>query len=104
MNTEIPVPSSPADRLKLKGMFKEFSDSKVRAQAESDKQSEIAARAKTELGVRTEDFRTLANMYHTGSRDKVEAKNDNLLAAYDNIVNTKPAHVGDGSEPDDGAE
>lgn len=89
MSTDIVVPSSPEDRKKLKGMFKEFSNSKTRAQAESDKQTEIANRAKSELGIRAEDFRTLAMMYHTGSRDKVEAKKDNLLHAYDSIVGLK---------------
>lgn len=91
--TEIVVPSSPADRLKLKGMFKEFSDSKVKVAAQMDHQTAIANRAKEELGIRAEDFRTLATMYHSGSRDKVEAKSENLLAAYDNIVNTKEGAV-----------
>lgn len=90
MSTEIVVPSSPADRLKLKGMFKEFSNSKVKQAAEGDHQTAIAQRAKEEFGMRAEDFRTLANMYHTGSRDKVEAKSEAQLAAYDNIVNAKP--------------
>jgi hypothetical protein len=86
---EIVVPSSPADRLKLKGMFKEFSNSKVKQAAEADHQNSIAQRAKEDFKMRPEDFRTLATMYHTGSRDKVEAISEAKLAAYDNIVNAK---------------
>lgn len=97
-NVEIAIPSGTADRLKLKAAFKEFSDSKVRQRAEGDKQTAIANAMKEQLGVRPEDFRTLANIYHNGNRDTVEAKADNMLAAYDNIVNAKPEHLADQPE------
>ncbi len=97
----IVLPSNPADLLKLKGAFKEFSNSKTRAAAEGAKQNEIANRMKEECGIRPEDFRVLANMYHGGKRDEFEAKKDNVLDAYDKIVSTKlPGQVEERTDPE----
>lgn len=80
--TEIIIPSDPAERAKFEGKLKEWSDAQTKIEGLQALQKEIAAGAKEDFGTQTKHFTRLAKWEHKDTFDKDKAKQDALQDAF----------------------
>lgn len=62
--TDVIIPSSPADRKRIKGAMEEISNSFTRIQAERDFQKDALQSLEEDVGIPKKYLRKLARVYH----------------------------------------
>jgi len=84
--SNIIVPSSPADRQKIKDAVEELSNSLVRMDSERDFQKDVCDRIKDEVGLNPKFLKKLANVYHKQTFVSVQEENEGFEELYEAIV------------------
>ena len=83
------VPSSPADRQKLKLMLVEITNSFTRADAERDLVKEILDAAQEQFGIKKSLVKRLAKTMYTNSYSNLQAENEHFELLYETLVEGK---------------
>jgi hypothetical protein len=85
-STGIVIPSNPADLKKIFGVIKEISNSKTRASAEGDYQTEAIKALAEEFSIDAKHLKRMANDYHKQQFEKKANEFDEYSALYEKVV------------------
>ncbi len=80
--TDIIIPTDPAQRAKFEGKIKEWSDAQTKIEGLQSLQKEIANGAKEDFGTKTQHFTKMAKWQHKDNFDQDKAKQDALQDAF----------------------
>ena len=83
------VISNPADKLKIKSMIKEISDSYFRKQAEQELIKEITEAISKDYGIDKPQIKKMADTYYKQNFSEIEAKNEEFSFMYEDIMGTE---------------
>ena len=83
--SEYVIPSTPEDRKRLAGMFREISNSLTRIEAERDLIKEIKANIKDEFELPTKVINLLAKLYHEQSKDEYFDEQSEIETLYESV-------------------
>lgn len=82
----ITLPSSEADKKKIKDAVVEFSNSILRQESERDLQKDICNRIKDEIGLEPKYLKQLAKVYHKQNFSEVRSENDEFETLYEEVI------------------
>ena len=82
------VISNPADKLKIKKMMSEISDSYTRISAERDLVKETIAVLAEDFELDKKVLRKMAQVYHKQNFTTVEAEQEDFVFTYESILGT----------------
>ena len=85
-DAEIIIPSNPADREELFKVIKEISNSKTRAEAETDYQKEAISALEEKFAIKAKYIRRMAADYHKDQFDEKASEHDQYAELYEAIV------------------
>jgi hypothetical protein len=80
LSSQYPATITPDMAKIFANSFSEFSNSKIREQAEKDLQNDICEKAATQCGLKPAKVKSLANDYHRGNLEQKEAEKDDYFA------------------------
>lgn len=86
VDTDIIVPSSPADREAIFAVIKEMSNSRTRIEAEQDYQREALKELEEKYEIKAKYLRRMLTDYHKQQFDDKVAEADAYSELYDAIV------------------
>ena len=84
--TNINIPQDPEARKKIMKKVQDFSDSKLRAKAETDLQKVLIAEIETEFEIPKDVMKAFANAYHKDKVDEIRLVNQDLVDLADALV------------------
>lgn len=82
----IVVPSSPADKQKIKDAVVEMSNSLLRISAEREHQKDICLRIKDEVGLDPKYLKQMAKVYHKQNFVEVVTEQDEFETLYQEVI------------------
>lgn len=82
------VISNPADKLKIKKMLGEISDSYTRISAERDLIKDTIEALAEDFEIEKKVLRKMAQVYHKQNFTTVEAENEDFVFTYESILGT----------------
>lgn len=82
----IVIPSSDADRKKIRDAVTEISSSILRTESERELQKDICAKIKDEVGLDPKYLKKLATVYHKQTFVNVQEENEGFETLYEEIV------------------
>jgi ectoine hydroxylase-related dioxygenase (phytanoyl-CoA dioxygenase family) len=84
--SDVVIPSSEADRQKIKDAIEEMSNSFVRVEAEREHQKAIVERIFEDMNFDKRIFKKMAKDYHKNKFDQTVSENDAYETAYELII------------------
>jgi len=80
------IPTSPADRDRIRKAMDEISNSFTRIESEKDFIKDAIASLAEDVEIPSKVLRKMATIYHKRSIDEVRSETDDLEALYESIV------------------
>ena len=89
----MPVPSSPADRKKLKDMIAEITNCMLRIDGERDQMKEIIADAASKFQIDKKQIRKIATTMYKANYADAKAENEEFEILYETLVEGRLAET-----------
>jgi hypothetical protein len=86
--SDIIVPSNQNDLKLINGVMKELSNSKTRAQGETDYQKEALEELQDKFGIKVKHLRRMANDFHKNEYDKKVEESVEYQQLYESVFET----------------
>jgi hypothetical protein len=85
---DIIVPSSPADREKIRLVIKKVSESKTRAEGEATYQREAIKQLSEDFDIKTKHLNKMAKEHHANSFDAMVKDSEGFQTLYESVMKT----------------
>jgi len=80
------IPSSDADKAKIRDAVREMADSLLRQDSERELQKEICNSIKDEVGLEPKYLKQLAKVYHKQNFVEVQTEHDEFETLYEEVI------------------